>query len=76
MMCVICLLSSLELTTDDGDILLDYSKNLINEEVMRMLFDTVRSTVFTSEYFLHKVRVESVSVQEQSCYCNLSAKHL
>lgn len=34
---------SLQLTTDDGDILLDYSKNLINEEVMRMLFDMARS---------------------------------
>uniref|UniRef100_A0A671LK24 Glucose-6-phosphate isomerase n=1 Tax=Sinocyclocheilus anshuiensis TaxID=1608454 RepID=A0A671LK24_9TELE len=36
---------SLQMTTDDGDILLDYSKNLINEEVMRMLFDMVRSTI-------------------------------
>uniref|UniRef100_A0A8C2BWR6 Glucose-6-phosphate isomerase n=1 Tax=Cyprinus carpio TaxID=7962 RepID=A0A8C2BWR6_CYPCA len=35
--------SSLQLTTDDGDILLDYSKNLINEEVLRMLFDMARS---------------------------------
>uniref|UniRef100_A0A673HR95 Glucose-6-phosphate isomerase n=1 Tax=Sinocyclocheilus rhinocerous TaxID=307959 RepID=A0A673HR95_9TELE len=34
---------SLQMTTDDGDILLDYSKNLINEEVMRMLFDMARS---------------------------------
>uniref|UniRef100_A0A9J7YF09 Glucose-6-phosphate isomerase n=1 Tax=Cyprinus carpio carpio TaxID=630221 RepID=A0A9J7YF09_CYPCA len=34
---------SLQLTTDDGDILLDYSKNLINEEVLRMLFDMARS---------------------------------
>uniref|UniRef100_A0A9J8D7P3 Glucose-6-phosphate isomerase n=2 Tax=Cyprinus carpio TaxID=7962 RepID=A0A9J8D7P3_CYPCA len=32
-----------DLTTDDGDILLDYSKNLINEEVLRMLFDMARS---------------------------------
>ncbi len=54
MVCVICLLSSLKLTTDDGDILLDYSKNLVNEEVMRMLFDMVRSTIFTSETFFIK----------------------
>uniref|UniRef100_A0A673HR46 Glucose-6-phosphate isomerase n=1 Tax=Sinocyclocheilus rhinocerous TaxID=307959 RepID=A0A673HR46_9TELE len=35
--------NNLQMTTDDGDILLDYSKNLINEEVMRMLFDMARS---------------------------------
>nr|AEI61932.1 glucose phosphate isomerase A [Hypophthalmichthys molitrix] len=34
---------SLELTTDDGDILLDYSKNLISEEVLTMLFEMARS---------------------------------
>ncbi|XP_067292390.1 glucose-6-phosphate isomerase a [Pseudorasbora parva] len=34
---------SLALTTDDGDILLDYSKNLISEEVLKMLFDMARS---------------------------------
>ncbi|XP_051739809.1 glucose-6-phosphate isomerase a [Ctenopharyngodon idella] len=34
---------SLELATDDGDILLDYSKNLISEEVLTMLFDMARS---------------------------------
>ncbi|TRY85888.1 hypothetical protein DNTS_011913, partial [Danionella cerebrum] len=34
---------SLQLSTDDGDLLLDYSKNLINEDVMRMLFDMARS---------------------------------
>uniref|UniRef100_A0AAR2JUV0 Glucose-6-phosphate isomerase n=1 Tax=Pygocentrus nattereri TaxID=42514 RepID=A0AAR2JUV0_PYGNA len=34
---------SLNLETDDGDILLDYSKNLINEEVLKMLFDMARS---------------------------------
>ncbi|KAK9952682.1 hypothetical protein ABG768_018492 [Culter alburnus] len=34
---------SLELTTDDGNILLDYSKNLISEEVLTMLFDMARS---------------------------------
>ncbi|KAL7858264.1 hypothetical protein AOLI_G00183660 [Acnodon oligacanthus] len=34
---------SLTLETDDGDILLDYSKNLINEEVLKMLFDMARS---------------------------------
>ncbi|KAL1247943.1 hypothetical protein QQF64_023319 [Cirrhinus molitorella] len=34
---------SLQLATDDGDILLDFSKNLINEEVMRMLFEMARS---------------------------------
>ncbi|KAJ8407830.1 hypothetical protein AAFF_G00268740 [Aldrovandia affinis] len=31
------------LNTDDGDILLDYSKNLINEEVMKMLIDMAKS---------------------------------
>ncbi|XP_051978417.1 glucose-6-phosphate isomerase-like [Xyrauchen texanus] len=34
---------SLKLETDDGDMLLDYSKNLINTEVMSMLFDMARS---------------------------------
>ncbi|XP_051548352.1 glucose-6-phosphate isomerase-like isoform X2 [Myxocyprinus asiaticus] len=34
---------SLNLETDDGDMLLDYSKNLINTEVMSMLFDMARS---------------------------------
>uniref|UniRef100_A0A3Q2DFC0 Glucose-6-phosphate isomerase n=1 Tax=Cyprinodon variegatus TaxID=28743 RepID=A0A3Q2DFC0_CYPVA len=34
---------SLKLTTDDGDILLDYSKNLITEEVMKMLIDLGKS---------------------------------
>ncbi|RXN03057.1 glucose-6-phosphate isomerase-like protein [Labeo rohita] len=34
---------SLQLATDDGDVLLDYSKNLINEEVIQMLFDMARS---------------------------------
>ncbi|KAJ8272294.1 hypothetical protein COCON_G00111530 [Conger conger] len=34
---------SANLTTDDGDILLDYSKNLINEEVMHMLVDLAKS---------------------------------
>ncbi|CAM4735324.1 hypothetical protein PO909_021242 [Leuciscus waleckii] len=34
---------SLKLTTDDGDVLLDYSKNLISEEVLKMLFDMARS---------------------------------
>uniref|UniRef100_A0A671LLI1 Glucose-6-phosphate isomerase n=1 Tax=Sinocyclocheilus anshuiensis TaxID=1608454 RepID=A0A671LLI1_9TELE len=40
--------NSLQMTTDDGDILLDYSKNLINEEVM---LDTVYVCVI-----LQKVR--------------------
>lgn len=34
---------SLKLATDDGDFLLDYSKNLINKEVLGMLFDMARS---------------------------------
>ncbi|XP_030650249.1 glucose-6-phosphate isomerase b isoform X4 [Chanos chanos] len=34
---------SLTLKTDDGDILLDYSKNLINEEVMHMLVDLAKA---------------------------------
>ncbi|XP_067245559.1 glucose-6-phosphate isomerase b [Chanodichthys erythropterus] len=34
---------SLTLKTDEGDILLDYSKNLINEEVMKMLVDLAKS---------------------------------
>ncbi len=65
MVCVICLPSSLKLTTDDGDILLDYSKNLVNEEVMRMLFDMVQSTIFTSETFFIKSELESDSGSSQ-----------
>lgn len=34
---------STTLNTDDGDILIDYSKNLINEEVMKMLIDMAKS---------------------------------
>jgi len=30
-------------TPSDGDVLVDYSKNLINDEVMRLLFDLVGS---------------------------------
>lgn len=36
-------LQSLTLKTEDGDILLDYSKNLITEDVMKMLVDLVNS---------------------------------
>lgn len=36
-------LHSLTMKTDDGDILLDYSKNLITDEVMKMLVDLVIS---------------------------------
>uniref|UniRef100_A0A8D0CMP3 Glucose-6-phosphate isomerase n=1 Tax=Scleropages formosus TaxID=113540 RepID=A0A8D0CMP3_SCLFO len=34
---------SLILNTDDGDILLDYSKNLISEEILKMLLDLAKS---------------------------------
>ncbi|XP_026782721.2 glucose-6-phosphate isomerase b [Pangasianodon hypophthalmus] len=34
---------SLTLKNDDGDILLDYSKNLINEDVMKMLIELAKS---------------------------------
>ncbi|TWW67237.1 glucose-6-phosphate isomerase b [Takifugu flavidus] len=34
---------SLTLKTDDGDILLDYSKNLITDDVMKMLVDLAKS---------------------------------
>uniref|UniRef100_A0A665VJX2 Glucose-6-phosphate isomerase n=1 Tax=Echeneis naucrates TaxID=173247 RepID=A0A665VJX2_ECHNA len=34
---------SLSLKTEDGDILLDYSKNLITDEVMKMLVDLAKS---------------------------------
>ncbi|KAM9481657.1 glucose-6-phosphate isomerase b [Clarias gariepinus] len=34
---------SLTLKTDDGDILLDYSKNLVNEDVMKMLIELAKS---------------------------------
>ncbi|XP_051975319.1 glucose-6-phosphate isomerase-like [Xyrauchen texanus] len=34
---------SLKMELDDGEILLDYSKNLINTEIMSMLFDMARS---------------------------------
>ncbi|XP_073709901.1 glucose-6-phosphate isomerase b [Misgurnus anguillicaudatus] len=34
---------SLTLKTDEGEILLDYSKNLINEEVMKMLVELAKS---------------------------------
>uniref|UniRef100_W5LP71 Glucose-6-phosphate isomerase n=1 Tax=Astyanax mexicanus TaxID=7994 RepID=W5LP71_ASTMX len=34
---------SVTLKTDDGDVLLDYSKNLINDEVMKMLIELAKS---------------------------------
>ncbi|XP_027017097.2 glucose-6-phosphate isomerase b [Tachysurus fulvidraco] len=34
---------SLTLKTDEGDILLDYSKNIINEDVMKMLIELAKS---------------------------------
>lgn len=34
--------NSLSLKTDEGEILMDYSKNLINEEVMKMLVELVK----------------------------------
>lgn len=37
---------SLTLKTEDGDILLDYSKNLITEDVMKMLVDLVIQFTF------------------------------
>ncbi|XP_035252259.1 glucose-6-phosphate isomerase b [Anguilla anguilla] len=48
---------STTLNTDDGDILIDYSKNLINEEVMKMLIamaksrgvEAAREKMFTGE---------------------------
>lgn len=40
-MCACVCSCSLTLKTDDGDILLDYSKNLITDEVMKMLVDLV-----------------------------------
>ncbi|KAK3085468.1 hypothetical protein FSP39_003869 [Pinctada imbricata] len=33
---------SLKLTTKDGDLLLDYSKNLVDEEVLKLLFDLAK----------------------------------
>uniref|UniRef100_A0A669BAX0 Glucose-6-phosphate isomerase n=1 Tax=Oreochromis niloticus TaxID=8128 RepID=A0A669BAX0_ORENI len=40
---------SLTLKTEDGDILLDYSKNLITEEVMKMLHSYLLEKMFTGE---------------------------
>lgn len=39
---------SLNVKTEDGDILLDFSKNLITDEVMKMLVDLVNSFSFSS----------------------------
>lgn len=39
--CVLVCLNSLTLKTESGDILLDYSKNLVTDEVMKMLVDLV-----------------------------------
>lgn len=38
-------LNSLSLKTEDGDILLDYSKNLVTEEVMKMLVELVKKKI-------------------------------
>jgi len=37
------LICSQVLNTADGDLLVDYSKNIINDEVMKMLIELVRS---------------------------------
>uniref|UniRef100_A0A671LE64 Glucose-6-phosphate isomerase n=1 Tax=Sinocyclocheilus anshuiensis TaxID=1608454 RepID=A0A671LE64_9TELE len=63
---------SLQMTTDDGDILLDYSKNLINEEVMRMLFDMVRSTILLNVSL--KPKHTSVLTQMLSYICMRSGE--
>lgn len=38
---------SITLKGEDGDILLDYSKNIITENTMKLLFDLVRLQLFT-----------------------------
>jgi len=39
-------IDSVKVTGRDGDLLLDFSKNLVNEDVMKLLFDLV-STLYT-----------------------------
>ena len=49
----VCLVdNSTILDTDDGEILLDYSKNLINQEVMAMLLALVRIFGKCNTHFL------------------------
>ena len=50
-LCPCLLFFSKTLATDDGDILLDYSKNIINEDIMAILFAMV--TVHSCYSLLH-----------------------
>ena len=39
----VCIFSQVLPTPQDGDVLVDFSKNRINEEVLQLLFDLARS---------------------------------
>ena len=47
---------SITLKGEDGDILLDYSKNIITENTMKLLFDLVRATVIYTSFMYHIVK--------------------
>lgn len=46
-MCAACIPHSISLTGQDGNILLDYSKNIITEKTMQLLFKLVSITYCT-----------------------------
>lgn len=48
---------SLTLKTESGDILLDYSKNLVTDEVMKMLVDLVSSSLYNNHCQRHSTPV-------------------
>lgn len=39
---------SIKLNGEDGDVLLDYSKNIITERTMKLLFDLVRMMIIVT----------------------------
>lgn len=55
--CVLVCSNSLTLKTESGDILLDYSKNLITDEVMKMLVDLVIPSLYSNHCRRHPAPV-------------------
>lgn len=59
-------LDSLRMKTEDGDVLLDYSKNLITDEVMKMLFDLVNPSFSPAALEMPNVSIADPGSFEES----------
>lgn len=65
-------MNSLTLKTDDGDILLDYSKNLINEDVMKMLNELVMTRAVINHYFTYNTIWHGINKTSYRRYYTIS----